>query len=129
NNYFYNLKLKPTKTMNWKSSKGIFKSILLVVTIFVMVHCKKSSVPDWQEINEKLITEHNLTVRELSDLPNNNIESNLEAGNVQNLDKLAKLELSEGVNAKIFWGTGNMVSVVEMNPNSQIPETVLPADS
>src|SRR5690606_32184269 len=64
-----------------------------------------------------------------TDLPNNNIASNLEAGKVKNIDNVDKLELADGVNAKIFWGTGNMVSVVDMAPNSQIAETVLPADS
>lgn len=122
------IKLK-NKLMDLKLTRRILSSCLLTVAVFAFIQCKESSVPEWQGKNQELISQHNLTIRELTDLPNNNIESNLEAGKVKNLDNLAKLELSEGVNAKIFWGTGNMVSVVDMAPNSQIAETVLPADS
>jgi gluconolactonase len=114
--------------MNLKLTKRIFNSVLLAITIFAMVQCKQSTAPDWQEKNEALISQHNLSVRALSDLPNNDIQSNLVAGKVINLDKVDSLELYPGVNAKIFWGTGTMVSVFQMAPNSKISEEVLSED-
>lgn len=114
--------------MDLKLTKRIFSSVLLTVMVFAFIQCKQSNTPEWQGINQELIGQHNLSVRELTDLPNNDIESNLEAGKVKNLNKVDSLELSKGVHAKIFWGTGNMVSVVEMAANTEIPETVLPSD-
>src|SRR5690606_30500357 len=116
--------------MDLKLTRRILNSFLLAVVVFTFIQCKESNAnPEWHEVNQRVISQHNLTVRELTDLPNNNIASNLEAGKVKNIDNVDKLELADGVNAKIFWGTGNMVRVVDMAPNSQITETVLPADS
>ncbi|PKQ46683.1 SMP-30/gluconolactonase/LRE family protein [Confluentibacter flavum] len=114
--------------MNLKLTNRIFNSVFLVVVTFAMVQCKQSTAPEWQETNEALISQHSLSVRELTDLPENGIASNLEAGKVINLDKVDSLELHPGVNAKIFWGTGTMVSVIQMAPNSKIPDEVLSED-
>ncbi|WP_100615151.1 SMP-30/gluconolactonase/LRE family protein [Confluentibacter citreus] len=114
--------------MNLKLTKRIFNSALLVVVTFAIVQCKQSTAPEWQATNDALISQHNLSVRELTDLPENGIASNLEAGKVINLDKVDSLELHPGVKAKIFWGTGTMVSVIQMAPNSKIPDEVLSED-
>ncbi|WP_111309131.1 SMP-30/gluconolactonase/LRE family protein [Confluentibacter sediminis] len=114
--------------MSHRLIKKTFQSLLFLIAILAMVQCKQSNVPEWQERNTQLISEHSLTVRELSELPNNGIDSNLEAGKVKNLNNVDSLELYPGVKAKIFWGTGTMVSVIEMAPNSKIPEDVLSSD-
>ena len=44
------------------------------------------------------------------------------------MDSLASVTLHPGVTAKIFWGSGNMVSTLQLEPNAKIPEEVLPAD-
>src|SRR5690606_2427591 len=115
--------------MNLKLAKQILNSILLTVAVFAFVQCKQSNAPEWDGVNQELIAQHDLTVRELSELPENNIASNLEAGKVKNLDNVDKLELGQGVNAKIFWGKGKMVSVVDMEPKTEITETVLTSDA
>ena len=111
------------------SSKIIFNGLLAAILISLS-HCTSTSnsAPDWQKKNEELIKEHNLTVRELSGLPKNSIESNLEAAKVKSLNNLDSIVLYPGVSAKIFWGTGTMVAVLRLEPNAKIPEEVLPAD-
>jgi len=113
------------------TSKIIFSGLLAMSLIF-LTHCTSTSDSqselDWSKKNKELIKEHNLTVREPSGLPKNSIESNLKDGKVTTLDSLASAVLHPGVNAKIFWGTGTMVSTLQLEPNAKIPEEVLPAD-
>jgi gluconolactonase len=110
-------------------NKILFKG-LLGISLFSLTQCTSTSgpEPDWAKKNEELIAEHKLTVRELSGLPNNSIESNIEAAKVKSLDNMDSIMLYPGVNAKVFWGTGNMVAVIQLAPNAQMPEETLPAD-
>jgi gluconolactonase len=102
----------------------------LATIVFVFTKCNSSSEsqPEWARKNKKLIAEHKLTVRELSGLPRNSIESNLEAAKVKSTERLNNIQLYPGVNAKIFWGSGTMVAMLQLAPNANIPEEVLPAD-
>ena len=113
--------------MNWKITKKVINSILLAAIVITTTFCT-SSAPEWQQKNEELISEHNLTIRELPNLPATPIESNLEAGKVKNIDQMDSTELYPGVNAKLFWGSGTMVVVLQLEPNAKIPEQELPAD-
>ena len=112
--------------MKLKLVNKIIFSILLAVTLIISTQC--TSVPEWKKKSNELIKEYNLTVRELPDLPNTKIVSNLEPGKVTSLDNLASTELYPGVNAKIYWGTGTMVAVMQLEPNAKIPEEEIPAD-
>src|SRR5690606_21881412 len=78
---------------------------LLIISLF-FTRCNAPAVPDWYDTNQALISEHNLTVRTLPDLPEPVVESNLEAGKVQPLS--AATQLYPGVNARLFWGSGTM---------------------
>ena len=111
-----------------RSNKIFLYSILSVTIVIAMVRCASSPESEWQKLNQALISEHNLKVRNLSGLPTNDIESNLKDGQVASLDKLDRVELYPGVKAKMFWGTGTMVSVLELAPNAKIPEEVLQAE-
>jgi gluconolactonase len=110
-------------------SKIVFKG-LLAVTLIGLTHCTSSSgsIPEWQKKNEVLIRQYNLTEKNLSGLPKTTIASNLEAAKVKSLDKMDSIALYPGVNAKLFWGSGTMISVLQSAPNAKIPEEVLPAD-
>jgi hypothetical protein len=57
-------------------NKILFKG-LLAISLFSLTQCTSTSgpEPDWAKKNEELIAEHKLTVRELSGLPKNSIES------------------------------------------------------
>jgi gluconolactonase len=107
----------------------LFKG-LLVLSLFSLTNCTSTSEPkaEWTKKNDELIAEHKLTVRELSGLPKNSIESNIEAAKVKSLDNIDSVTLYPGITAKIFWGTGNMVAIVQLAPNAQIPEEKLTAD-
>jgi gluconolactonase len=104
--------------------------VLLIISSIILTHCNSTSgsEPKWQKKNRELIAKYNLAERELSGLPKTTIASNLEPAKVAGLDKLDSIELYPGVNAKLFWGSGTMISVLQLAPNTKIPEEVLPAD-
>jgi gluconolactonase len=104
--------------------------VLLTISSIILTHCNSTSgsEPEWQKKNRELIAKYNLAERELSGLPKTTIASNLEPAKVTGLDKLDSIELYPGVNAKLFWGSGTMLSVLQLAPNTKISEEVLPAD-
>jgi gluconolactonase len=110
-------------------TRNIVFSNYMLLLLLIFSRCNNpSSLPEWQQKNKELIKEYNLTERKLSGIPDSPVESNLELGKVKGLDSLASATLHPGVNAKIFWGNGNMVSTLQLEPNAKIPEEVLTAD-
>src|SRR6478735_6333023 len=109
-------------------SKNIALCSFPVILLMFFTCCQSPSSPEWEHKNKELINQYDLKERQLSVLPKTTTGSNLEAGKVRSLDSLAVLTLHPGVTAKIFWGTGNMVSTLQLEPNAKIPEEVLPAD-
>jgi gluconolactonase len=112
--------MKPTLT------KKIISPGLIVLALIVLAQC--TSAPEWQRKNSELIKQYGLTVRKLTDLPKTRIVSNLKPGKVTSLDSISTTSLYPGVNAKIYWGTGTLTGVLQMEPNAEVPEEVLPAD-
>lgn len=101
-------------------------TVLLALLIIIMPQC--TSAPEWQKKNNELIKQNALTVRTIKGLPKTGVTSNLEAGKVTNLESLSATTLYPGVNAKLYWGTGVMTCVLNLDPNTQIPEETLPVD-
>ena len=98
---------------------------LLVSALIMLNQC--SSAPEWKQKNDELIKQYSLVGRELT-LPKTKVVSNLEAGKVTSLESIAGTELYPGVNAKLYWGQGTMTAVIQLEPNAQVPEEVLPVD-
>lgn len=101
---------------------------LLVISLIALTRCSSVSSSDWQEKNEELIEKYDLKVRQLSGVPNTTVVSNLEDARVKSLDSLQTAALHAGVQAKVFWGTGNLIAVLQLEPGAKIAEEVLPAD-
>ncbi len=112
--------------MKPKFTERIFLPLWVIALLIIMSQC--TSAPEWQKKNKELIRQHALTVRTIKGLPKTGIKSNLEAGKVAGLASLPQTSLYSGVNAKLYWGTGTMTAVLNLDPNAQIPEETLPAD-
>jgi gluconolactonase len=106
--------------------KRIIVPCFLILLMVIMSRC--TSAPEWQKKNSELIKQYALTERQLSGNPKINIESNLVPAEVASLNSLTGTELYDGVKAKIYWGGGTMVSILNLEPNAEIPEEVLPSD-
>ena len=100
----------------------------LVVAAFCLASCNTAPVPDWDKVNSELIKQHQLKKRTIDGLPSSLVDSNIEPAKVSSLDQLDSISLHPGVGAKIFWGAGNMVSVLQLSPEASIPEEELTAN-
>ena len=107
-------------------TKKLIFPCLLVLIVILLAQC--TSAPEWQKKNNNLIKQYSLTERQLAGLPKTNVVSNLQAGKVTTLDSIANTVLYPGVNAKIYWGTGTMAGILQLEPNAKIPEEVLPSE-
>nr|WP_321411207.1 SMP-30/gluconolactonase/LRE family protein [uncultured Allomuricauda sp.] len=110
---------------------GISINIKVASTLLLFIlicGCNSSSKPEWEERNDELIKQYGLQVKELSGLPSTGIKPSLEVGSAQNLQSLDSLQLYPGVIAKMFWGNGSLVSVLELEPNRTIPNEKLSTD-
>jgi gluconolactonase len=101
---------------------------LLISFLISLARCSSIAASEWQKKNEELIEKYDLKVRQLAGVPQSTIASNLEAAKVTSLDSINSTILRPGVHAKIFWGSGNMISVLQMAAGANIPEETLPAD-
>jgi gluconolactonase len=112
--------------MNRNHTRKLVANSIWSAMIIVMMQC--ATAPEWHVKNEELIKQHNLTKRELSGLPKNSLESNVDHTKVASLESLATTDLYPGVNANIFWGTGVMVARLHLEPHAKVPEEELTAD-
>jgi len=104
-------------------------NMLLAICLACLTNCSSSTDPaGWEKKNNELIAKYNLTAQRLSGLPETTIASNVEPAKVTSLDKLDSVALYPGVNAKLFWGSGTMIAILELANQAKIPEEVLPAD-
>jgi gluconolactonase len=122
--------LKTKKIMRAGLMNRAVSYSFMLTGLITLANCSSTSRTEtqWQNKNKELITKYNLSERELPDLPKAPVASNLEPAKVTALDRLDSITLYPGVNARLFWGTGTMVSVLQLGPNAKIPEEVLPAD-
>ena len=112
--------------------KSIFKKKICIgrpyaAAVIILTQC--TSAPEWKAKNDELIKQYSLTGRELTGLPETKVNSNLEAGKVTSLESIAKvLNYTLALMQNLYWGQGTMTGILQLEPNAQIPEEVLPAD-
>ncbi len=112
--------------MKPSSIKRIIFPGLLALILITFSQC--TSKPEWIKVNKDLIKEYGLTETKLTGLPKTGIVSNLEPGKVVSLNDIGNTILYPGVNAKIYWGTGNMACILQLDPGAEIPEETLSSD-
>ena len=111
-------------------NRKVFQNVIyiaLIINTVLLTQCAPSTTGK-EDKNKELIEQYGLQARSLDGIPKSDIPSNLEAAEVRNLNDLETYELHPGVNAKLFWGSGVMVSVLQLGPQARIPEEVLSSD-
>jgi gluconolactonase len=109
-----------------KLSGKIMGAGLLALILLMLIQCKPA--PEWQKINSRLISQYALKGRELPGIPDTRVISNMEPGKVKNLDSITTTVLYPGVSAKIYWGTGTMAAILQLEPNARVPEELLTSE-
>jgi len=88
--------------------------------------CSKKQ--DWQIKNERIIKERNIKGRIRKDIPKSRLVSNLESGIKTNIKKLVAVEIASGARARLYWGQGNLISWMTLEPGAEIPKETLPSE-
>ncbi|MFD2099657.1 SMP-30/gluconolactonase/LRE family protein [Flagellimonas iocasae] len=109
-------------------AKNLHALLVPVTALTLLSACKNSNTPEWFEKNQELISQHQLEVKTLTDLPENGIAPNLKVGEAVNLNSLDLIEIQPGVSGKIFWSEGTLTSVLDLEANAVVEEEELPAD-
>ncbi|OGD21266.1 MAG: gluconolaconase [Candidatus Aminicenantes bacterium RBG_16_63_16] len=84
--------------------------------------------PDWAAKNRELVKQKNIATRDRADIPSVKLKSNLEPGVVGKLAEIPVTKVAPGVSARLYWGKGNLVALLTMDPNAGIPLEALPSE-
>ena len=106
--------------------KIIQSGLLLALPLLILTQC--TSAPEWQKKNNELIKQYSFTEKQLAGLPKTKVVSNLQPSKVTNLDSIATTTLYPGVTAKLYWGTGTMAGILQLEANAKVTEEALPSD-
>jgi len=118
--------------MTAQNSRGARKTALTTAVLiavgltFLSSGC--ATKPDWAAKNEKLITDQKLTVRTRDDIPVIKSKPSLADGVVTNIAAVPETVLGPGVKARLYWGKGNLVAWLTLDPGATTPEERLPAE-
>jgi gluconolactonase len=102
--------------------------LFLTSSIFLLSFSGCSEKSDWKAINERIVKEHNIQGRIRHDIPETNVVSNLEPGIVTNINKLPITEIAPGVKARMYWGKGNLINWMTLEPNAEIAVETLQSE-
>src|SRR5512136_340618 len=77
-----------------------------------------SKKPDWAAKNEALIGAQKLAVRTRTDIPAVRLKPGLADGIVTALASLPETAIAPGVKARLYWGKGNLVAWLKLDPGA-----------
>lgn len=103
----------------------IQKTMWAICLLLFISACKTEKQPEWADLNQKIIAEYDVQGRTRTDVPDTGIESNLEDATVTNLKNLETVTLGEGATAKVYWGMGALMALVELEPGASMPERTI----
>ncbi len=110
------------KRMSW----SVTAAVLAVLLPAFSAGCSKE--PAWKAVNDQVAAEQDVVMRERNDIPESSIQSNLEPGVVKNIKDIPATQLAPGCSGKMYWGEGNLINWMTLDPNAEIPEEQLEGD-
>lgn len=102
--------------------------LTLAVFIFFLSFSGCAKKPGWKVRSDKIIKESSLERRVREDIPETNVVSNLQPGVVSNINTLQITEIAPGAKAQIYWGKGNLINWMTLEPHAEIPVETLPGE-
>ena len=115
--------------LNTKRISNHFLTVLfLAVSVSLLSSLGCSKKADWKAISEKIIKEQNIEGRIRNDIPETNVVSNLKPGVVTNITNLPITEIAPGAKARLYWGKGNLINWMTLEPRADIPMETLPSE-
>ena len=105
-------------------NRGSQSLVLLVCGILFSVAAGCSSQDAWRAVNQTVIEENNIKGRERQ-IPHTEVLPSLEAGKIYPSRELPVIDIAEGVKAKVAWGEGALLELLDMEAGSHYPEQSL----
>jgi len=97
----------------------------LILSLFFM-GCSKE--PAWKAINDQVKEEYKVQERTRSDIIETGVVSNLEPGIVTGLNSLPETEIAPGAKGRMYWGKGNLMNWMTLDPGAEILKEKLPGE-
>jgi len=114
---------------NKKHSCNCLRTVfILAAAVFVLSSVSCSEKPDWEAVSDNVIKERNIEGRLRNDIPETNIISNLKPGIVTNIKELPVTEIAPGIKSHMYWGKGNLINWMTLEPQAEISIEILPSE-
>ena len=113
---------------NSKKTSIFYASVVLLASMFLLLASGCSKEPAWKAVNDQVIKDYDVKERVRTDIVDTKIESNLEPGVVTNLSTLPEVEIAPGAKSKMYWGKGNLMNWMTLEPGAEIPKETLPGE-
>lgn len=104
--------------------RGVRVALPMCVFITVLIAEGCSREPAWKAVNDRVIAEQGVEVRE-REMPETGITPSLQPGEIVSRDDLAAVELAPGVSARMYWDKGVLVAWTTLEPGAEIPRETL----
>ena len=105
---------------------SVLAALLAAAVLASLPACAKK--PAWAGPNDKLIADKKIVVRTRDDIPAGGAVPNMADGTVTAAAALLEVTLAPGVKAKLYWGKGDLVAWLNLDPGASLPKETLPAE-
>ena len=112
-----------------KRTGTYFKVISVAAVLFLLLFSAGCSrEPAWKAVNDQVMKEQGIQYSPRPDVPKTGVVPNLEPGAVKNLNSLPVTEIAPGAKGRMYWGCGNLINWMTLDPGAEIPRETLPGE-
>ncbi|MDA0335306.1 MAG: SMP-30/gluconolactonase/LRE family protein [bacterium] len=103
-------------------------ALLIAATTLAVATAAVAHEADWGALNAELVGQHGIKERSLAYQTETGILSNLTDGVVTPASEAVTIDMAPGVTGRMYWGRGNLVNTVSMDPRAEIPRETSPGE-
>ena len=123
------LKTQEEVMLSAKRESSLLSMVLtFAISFYLLSYSSCSTKSDWKAINERIIAEQDIQGRIRDDIPETNVVSNLQPGVTNSITKFPIIEIAPGAKARLYWGKGNLINWMTLEPGAEIPRETLPSE-
>ena len=104
------------------------RALLAAATTLAVAAVAVAHESEWGALNAELVGQHGIKERSLAYQTETGILSNLADGVVTPASEAITIDMAPGVTGRMYWGRGNLVNTVTMDPKAQIPRETSPGE-
>jgi len=110
--------------LHQKRILSLVAEIAVVIALLAFTSgCAKE--PAWKAVNDQVMKDLGKSFTPRADVKPTGITPNLQPGVVTKLDSLPVVQIASGVKGRIYWGQGNLINWMTLDPGAEIPKETL----